>query len=246
MRVKFNIMFLLLFSICIQTVVYADLPEYFVKRSTEKIVIDGILDEADWKAAQSAGDFKFRRYEGEEKEHTEVKILWDDTFLYISYKCVDRYIWAEHYNTNATTYKDDCVELFWNPNPEAGNAYNMFEFNCIGNLLSVYKNFERSIHERDSRIMVPHIAQTIQGTVNNDEDIDTGWILEVAVRFSDYPELSKREVPLPGDMWRVGLNRCGGKTNTQSSQWSPTPDPKKGFHDFATFGKIFFSAESVR
>ena len=128
---------------------------------------------------------------------------------------------AEHFDTNSTTYKDDCVELFWNPNPEGGDSCNMFEINCIGNLLSVYNNFERSIHERDSRTMVPHIAQSIKGTVNNDDDLDSGWIIEVAVRFSDYPELSKRQVPVDGDMWRVGLNRCGGKTNPQSSQWSP-------------------------
>ena len=246
MMIKANIMFLLFFSVCLQTVVFADIPEYYVKRTTEKIVIDGILDESDWDAAQSVGNFQFTRYKEGEKEQTEVKLLWDDTFLYISYKCDDKHIWAEHYDTNATTYMDDCVELFWNPNPEVGNAYNMFEINCIGNLLSVYNNFERSIHERDSRIMVPHIAQTVQGTVNNNEDIDTGWIIEAAVRFSDYPELSKSESPIAGDMWRVGLNRCGGKTNPQTSQWSPTLDPKKGFHDFTVFGKIIFSDESVR
>ena len=31
----------------------AELPEYTVKRTTEKIVIDGILDEAYWVAAES-------------------------------------------------------------------------------------------------------------------------------------------------------------------------------------------------
>ena len=48
--------------------------------------------------------------------------------------------------------------------------------------------------------MVPHIAQTIQGTVNDDSDTDTGWIIEAAVRFSDYPELSKRPAPVPGEL----------------------------------------------
>ncbi len=239
---------MLLFIVCLPLISPAQVPEYTVKRTAEKVVIDGILDEADWNAAQSVGDFKFpqkEKFGG--TDQTEVKLLWDDTFLYISYKCEDNYIWAEIYDTNATTYMDDCVELFWNPNPEAGDAYNMFEINCIGNLLSVYNDRKRSINERDRRIMVPHIAQTIQGTVNDDTDTDTGWIIEAAIRFSDYPELSKRPAPVPGDMWRIGLNRCGGKTDEQKGQWSPSYSSKSlSFHSPEDFGKITFSDEKVR
>ncbi len=224
----------------------ADIPEYRVERAPGKIIIDGILDEAGWASAKPAGDFKFPWLTEGEEEQTEVKMLWDDTFLYVSYKCGDKHIWADHYDTNSQTFKDDCVEMFWNPNPEAGNMYNMFEINCLGNLLSVYNNLERSIHESASRIMVPHIAQTIQGTVNFDDDIDSGWIIEMAVRFSDYPELSKRDVPLPGDIWRVGLNRCGGKTNPQHSQWSPSQTPRPNFHVPNDFGRVIFSDKKVR
>ena len=225
---------------------YADVPEYNVERVTEKIVIDGILDESDWASAKPVGDFSFPWLTEGEEEQTVVKMLWDNTFLYVAYKCNDNHIWADHYDTNSQTFKDDCVEMFWNPNPKAGDMYNMFEINCIGNLLSVYNNLERSIHERESRIMVPHIAHTIQGTVNNDDDIDSGWIIEMAVRFTDYPELSKSDVPLPRDVWRVGLNRCGGKTNPQHSQWSPSQTPRPNFHVPKDFGRIFFNDKKVR
>ncbi len=223
----------------------ADIPEYTVKRTTEKIVIDGILDESDWQHAKSVGDFIFPWWESGEKEQTEVKILWDDAFLYISYNVEDKYIRAEHYDTNATTYKDDCVELFWNPDP-GQLKYNMFEMNAIGNLLSVYTGSGVSIHERVSRILPPHISQSIRGTVNNDNDIDSGWILEVAIRFTDYPELSVKPAPKPGDMWRIGLNRLGGKTNPQHSQWSSEQGEKPSFHTPKYFGKIFFSDEPVQ
>ena len=236
--------------ICFPLLCRAEVPEYTVLRTTEKIVIDGILDDTDWAAAKSVGDFKFPWQDKTgDRDQTEVKILWDDTFLYISYKCEDKHIWATHYDTNSESYRDDCVEFFWNPNPEAGKTYNMFEFNCIGNLLSVNTGSGKRISERISRILVPHIAQTIQGTVNNDEDTDTGWILEIAVRFSDYPELSKRQAPLPGDMWRVGLNRCGGRagqTAEQFSMWSPPQTEKPNFHVPDDFGRIVFSDKPVR
>ncbi len=228
------------------TVSAGDLPVYTIHRATGRIVVDGRLDEADWQAAPSAGPFAFPWLVSGEPEQTDVRMLWDDDFLYVSYTCADKYIQANHYDTNSATCDDDCVELFWNPNPAAGKAYNMFEMNCLGNLLSVYNNFERSIKERDSRILPPHIAQTIRGTVNNDSDSDEGWTLEIAIRFADYPELYGKLRPKPGERWRTGLNRCGGLTNPQYSQWSPAPTEKPNFHTPDAFGILVFSADPVR
>ena len=237
---KGNILLLVFAGMCVSVFASADVPEYTIKRSTEKIVLDGILDEGDWAVAEPVGEFHFPWWEEGEKEQTEVKMFWDNTFLYVSFKCEDRHIRADHYNTNARTYNDDCVELFWNPNPqEQKEDYYQFEINCIGNLLSVRKSNRRTI-------MLPYITQTIQGTVNDDTDMDTGWIIEMAVRFSEYPELSERETPLPGDMWRVGLNRCGGVTNAQYSQWSPSQTDRPNFHKPDDFGEIIFSGETVK
>lgn len=221
-------------------------PEYQVQRTVGKITIDGIIDEADWAAAKPVGDFVFQWWTEGEKEQTEVKMLWNDTFLYIAYVCQDKHIWADHFSTNEDTYKDDCVEFFWNPNPANGKMYNMFEMNCIGNLLSVYNNFERSIKLRESRIIPPHIGRSVKGTLNNDSDTDTSWTLEVALRFSDYPELFNARAPKDGDMWRVALNRCGGKTNPQNSQWSPSQTPTHNFHAPDDFGKLVFSKKPVK
>jgi hypothetical protein len=220
----------------------AELPSYSVQRTTEKMVIDGILDEEDWKAALSFGDFVFPWWPGGEKEQTEAKMLWDDNFLYLSFVCQDKHIWADHYNTNSSTYMDDAVELFWNPNPGGQSTYYMFEINCIGNLSSSW----RTGPSPRPRILVPHIGRHIYGTVNNDSDTDSHWVMEIAIRFSDYPEISQREVPLAGDLWRIGLNRCGGKVNAQYSQWSGSSTAIPNFHSPDDFGKLFFSDAPVR
>jgi len=153
------ILITVILTLAVAAEAFADTPEYVCKRTTEKIVIDGILDEADWQAAASAGDFVFPWWTGGEKEQTEAKLMWDDTYLYLSFRCDDKHIWADHYNTNEATYNDDCVELFWNPSPDKQDNYYQFEINCIGNLLSV-------LHKVRSTIMLPHVAQTIQGTVS--------------------------------------------------------------------------------
>ncbi|MFC1607336.1 carbohydrate-binding family 9-like protein [Candidatus Latescibacterota bacterium] len=229
---------------------FADVPEYVVKRTTDKIVIDGVLDEDDWQKAASVGEFKFPwSHVAGDRDQTEVKMLWDDIFLYLSYRCDDRYIWVTHHDSNSQTFRDDCVEFFWNPNPGVQKKYNMFEVNATGNMLSVYTGSGKSLKERISRILPPHIAQTVEGTVNYDADIDTGWTLEIAIRFSDYPELSPKSAPEPGDMWRVGLNRCsgrGGQTSMMWSMWSPPKLEKPRFHVPDDFGKIIFSSDAVR
>jgi len=226
-------------AICFPAMIRAAVPEYTVKRATGKIVIDGLIDEEDWKAAFPFGDFKFPWYTSGEKEQTEAKMLWDDEFFYLYYKCQDKHISVSQYNLNAGVSVDDAVEIFWNPNPGAQVHYYQFEINCIGNLLSVLNT---GTSPRPT-IMVPKRGHVIYGTVNNDSDLDSLWTMEIAIRFSDYPEILRAAIPVSGDMWRIGLNRCGGKVNAQYSQWSPSNTPTPQFHSPDDYGKIYFSSE---
>lgn len=222
----------------------AEVPEYRIMRTAGKIVLDGRLDDPDWAAARPVGAFVFPWWTAGDREETEVKMLWDDTFLYLAFSCRDTHIWADHYDTNSATCLDDCVEIFWNPNSKTENGYNMFEMNCIGNALAVCNDLKKPILE--NKILPPHITQRIEGTLNDDTDADTGWSLEVAIRFADYPGLFDGKSPKGGDLWRVGLNRCGGKTNEQYSQWSPSQTPKPNFHSPKDFGKVVFVNEPVK
>ena len=225
--------------ICTAGPIQAEPPSYTVMRATGKIVLDGILDEEDWVSAPSTGDFAFPWYESGEQEQTGVKMLWDDTFLYIAYDCRDKHITADHYTVNSATYNDDCIELFWNPAPGDGSDYFMFEINCIG--------VPKSLRKSDRiTVMLPYISQYIDGTLNDDSDTDTGWVIEMAVRFDEYPEVGSAKTPEPETIWRVGLNRCGGKTNPQYSQWSPSQTDTPNFHSPDDFGYVIFSQESVR
>ena len=230
--------------IAFSSTAFAEKPEYTVYRTTGGIVVDGILDEEDWKNAPSFGDFKFPWWENGAKEQTEAKMLWDGKFLYLSFKCDDSHIWAEYFDHNSATCRDDCAEIFWSPAPVTDKGYYMFEMNCIGNVLSVCNDLKKDILQ--NKILLPHIAQTIQGTVNNDDDKDSGWILEVAIRFGDYTTLTDDATPKSGDIWKIGLNRCGGKTNQQYSQWSPSQTDRPNFHKPEDFGTIHFSAKPVR
>ena len=68
--------------------------------------------------------------------------------------------------------------------------------------------------------------------------------LEAALPLSNFSEAGQRTPPSPGGSWRLNLNRCGGKTNLQFSQWRPSQTPRPAFHVPEDFGVVTFSPAS--
>jgi DNA-binding beta-propeller fold protein YncE len=88
------------------------------------------------------------------------------------------------------------------------------------------------------------IATSVDGTLNDDTDKDRGWVLEVAIPFANFAEVTGRSHPRDGDIWHLNLNRLGGQTNPQYSQWSPGTTKAPAFHAPDTFGRVTFSTQS--
>lgn len=113
----------------------ADLPTYAVCRAACPLAIDGCLNEPAWRAARDVGEFEFAWHTSGEKEQTNVRLLWDERFLYAGYVCRDKHISARFSERDQPVYRDDCVELFTAPNPERPEAYFNFEMNVRAALL---------------------------------------------------------------------------------------------------------------
>jgi hypothetical protein len=84
------------------------------------------------------------------------------------------------------------------------------------------------------------IATSVVGTLNNDSDTDKYWILEAAIPFSNFTKVAKNTPPKSGEIWHLNLNRLGGKTNPQHSQWSSSQTPDPQFHIPEDFGRVVF------
>jgi len=82
---------------------------------------------------------------------------------------------------------------------------------------------------------------TYHGLPKKDEDPgDQDWVVELAIPFRNFERDAAHTPPRPGDQWRLNLNRLGGKTNAQSSTWSPIPPPARTFHTPEAFGWVEF------
>lgn len=65
--------------------------KYFTQKLTSPIKLDGVLEEKAWEAVEWGGDFiQYQPNEGKApSQPTNFKILYDDKFLYIGYRCHD-------------------------------------------------------------------------------------------------------------------------------------------------------------
>ena len=225
----------------------AEPPRYSIYRTNKPLTIDGKLDEGAWKQARSVGDFHFPWWESGRKEQTIAKMLWDNKYLYVSYQCQDRHVWATHTERDSPVYQDDCVELFTAPNPQQPVNYFNIEMNVKRAFL------DRHHPNGPGKAEVPEwsaqgvqIATHVNGTLNDDSDSDVGWVLEAAIPFANFQGVTGRPHPRHGDLWHLNLNRLGGKTNPQFSQWSPGKTKRPAFHAPDTFGRVIFVNQSAQ
>jgi hypothetical protein len=222
-------------------------PEYTILRAGTPIVIDGKLDEAAWFAAPDVGDFHFTWWKEGKKEQTRAKLLWDDEYLYIGVICQDAHITARHTERDGKIPEDDCFEVMITPNQDTPHIYFNIEFNLLGGILDNFRPHGPSKPRApkwdaaDIKIAGAHV-----GTLNNDSDTDQYWIVEVAVPFKNFAAVAQQARPRPGTGWNLNLNRHGGKTNAQLSQWSPADASTgtKTFHTPDRFGRVTFSDRS--
>ena len=218
-------------------------PSYVVKRTTQKISVDGNIFEQDWEIAQTVGDFVFPWYEKGEKEQTDARLLWDDKYLYIHFRCEDEHISAHHYQRNDPVSRDDCVEAFISSNSDEPLWYANYEINCLGTwLVGLHKGEESRYWEPDGIL----VSRGHMGTINKEDDVDSHWILEIAIPFENLHAYGGQIPPQDGDVWGLTLNRCGGDVNPQYSQWTASQTPKPNFHKPQDFGRLVFSDENVR
>ena len=226
----------------------AEPPVYVAKKTGCAMAMDGILNEPAWEKAKPVSPFVFQWYESGEKEQTEAKILWDNDRLYFSFKCDDKHVWAEHFIHNSAVFRDDCCEAFISPVPEGKERldYINYEINCLGSWLAGYHAKSRGTDKRWVDCSGLEIGRFIHGTCSNDEDADDGWVLEFSVPFRHFAEFAATYPPKDGQVIFLGLNRLGGKTNMQYSQWAPSQTEKPNFHKPEDFGKVIFSTEVLK
>lgn len=160
-------------------------PVFKVAKSHEPITIDGKLSETAWKNSEVRSINYFYRIEkAEDEQTTKFRMLWDENNLYLFFECEDKYITAREKNRDGQPYLDDCAEIFLIPAPDSLNMHFGFEVNlykAVNDFIwlnNFYKGKSGMIKSYNPEFQV---EVSINGTVNDNTDIDKGWTMEMAI-----------------------------------------------------------------
>ena len=206
-------------------------PREYVCYRAEGLHIDGKLDDVAWESA--AWTEGFVDIEGHLKPlptfTTRVKMLWDDNYFYFAAEMEEPHIWAKLTVRDAVIYHDNDFEIFLDPDGDTHNYYEL-EVNAMGTewdlfLDKPYRDGDDVAHnEWDIDGLITAID--IDGTLNNPDDIDKGWTIEIAIPWGCMQEPR----PIVGEQWRVNFSRVEWDVDEQYNKlgnpehnwvWSP-------------------------
>ena len=201
---------------------------YTVHHVTTPPKIDGDINDDVWK--QAAWTTDFQDIEGDLKPKpplkTRVKMLWDDSCLYIAAQMEEPQVWAYQHHHDDIVYLENDFELFINPN-NTTHQYFEFEVNPINTIFDLFLNKPYKIGGNaliswDSEGL--RTAVKVQGTVNDPSDVDKGWTVELAIPFKSIKIGEYAGVPDEGTMWRINFSRVEWDTKVVNGKYVKLTD----------------------
>ena len=192
------------------------------------IVIDGVADEAAWATAPVSGFSTF--WSGKTSPTTtKVRTLWDEHALYMLWDLegaglnvdVSRPVDVERVNL----YEEDCVEIFFTPDPAIRQRYFEIELGPKGHFfdLLIDHRTNKSDQSWSSNLEIKTTTDAVKHHAT----------IEVAFRNPEMLAALKSGAKLPINMFRME-----GKTPREYLAWSPTLTPRPNFHVVDAFGTL--------
>lgn len=157
--------------------------------------IDGVLDDEAWKtAATMDGVYRFNTTERLESPRTVWRVCWDANYLYFAFECDDNDVIAPTVRRDDHVYFHDCVEMFILPEFRT-KAYWEIVVSPTGMIFdglhskkdSEFGAVNRSFLNVEGML----VGGKINGTVGKSDDVDKGYVVEVAVPWNQLPEYSR-------------------------------------------------------
>ena len=185
---------------------------YIVNKINDQINIDGKDDELAWSNAIYTDDFIDIEGDKIPRQKTNVKMLWDDKFLYVFAKLYENHIWGDITKRDEVIYYNNDFEVFINPNDDVF-SYGEIEINALGTEWDLFLNRPYRLKGKaDSSWDINGLKSAVDiiGTLNDPNDLDDYWTVEIAIPLKEIEKLNtsgKDEKIISGDVWRINFSR---------------------------------------
>ncbi len=197
---------------CVSEAALPPPPTYVCQRSTESITVDGRGEEKAWQSAMRL--HALRDIEGAGiPDNTEVRMLWDDSYLYVLADMKEAHLWATLKQRDSVIFRDPDFEVFIDPD---GDGLNYIEieinaYNTVWDLFlpTPYRHSNLALHDWN----IPGLKHAVhlRGTLNNPADQDEGWSVEMAIPWKSITGHANQprsaEPPAAGTTMRMNFSR---------------------------------------
>ncbi|MGI4833744.1 MAG: carbohydrate-binding family 9-like protein [Janthinobacterium lividum] len=184
---------------------------YVVQHTTQALTLDGRLRESDWQRAPWTSDFVDIEGAAQPRPtyQTRVKMLWNDSTLFIGATLQEPQLWATQRHHDAIIFKDNDFEVFIDPNNDT-HQYFELEVNQLGKTFDLflpkpYRNGGDALVSWDAPGLRTGIK--LAGTLNQPRDQDQGWTVELAIPLRSLRLGYAWQPPAEGALWRINFSR---------------------------------------
>lgn len=218
---------------------------YVCYRTTEKMKIDGKLNEKVWQqAAQTESFVDISGFDFPKPVYnTKARLLWDDEYLYISAVLEEPNIVANLTQRDTIIYHDNDFEVFLDP---TGDGQNYFEIenNARGVIFDLMLDRAyRSGGNFHIQWDCPGLKLAVQhdGTLNKQKDTDRSWTVEMAIPHKAVTRNFANPLKA-GNIWRLNFSRVQWlKKGGPEENWVWTPTGEINMHAPNQWGFLQFS-----
>jgi hypothetical protein len=241
---------------------------YVCQRTVGPITVDGKLDEPSWDRAawtEPHVDIEGRMRPVKPRFETRTKMLWDGRYFYVAARLEEPHVWGTITERNAVIFNDNDFEVFIDPDGDS-HAYYEFEINALNTVwnLLMDKPYKHGGNAVIREMPGQESGVYVEGTLNNPDDIDKYWTVEIAFPWEGMAEHADGACPpRNGDQWRVGFSRVewghkvvdGTYVRSPSKEertddwhednWIWSPQGVVNMHRPETWGYVQFSTKSV-
>jgi hypothetical protein len=199
-------------------------PRHYIVCFAEKgPQVDGDLGDSAWHNARWSE--KFIDIEGEHMPkppfETRVKMLWNDTCLFLGAKMEETHVWASLKEHDQVVFYDNDFEVFIDPNNDT-HQYFEIEVNAFNTIFDLFMS--KPYRNGSGALINWHVAGLrsavqVQGTQNDAGDTDVGWTVEMAIPFSAISIGNHTQLPKEDTLWRINFSRVQWDTEIRNGKY---------------------------
>ena len=258
-----SLVLFLLYVGCVWLAAQESPRHYITYKTIDELTIDGNGNEASWQKAPWSDTFIDIEGIKAPTYKTQMKMLWDETYLYVFTKLEEPHVWATLKKRDTVIFYNNDFEIFIDPDGDTHN-YMEFEMNALNTIWDLlltkpYRNHGIVLDSWD--IQGIKTAVHIDGTLNDPSDLDKGWSVEIAIPWEVLSEANtQNKIPVNED-WRFGFSRVNWEFDLKDNRYSRKKDANGNYlpeynwvwspqyvinmHEPEKWGYVYFSEKEV-